>query len=133
MIKICCAYTDLPKERQGAAIFLSLEGQAQDAILELSEGEIASANGVKNIIDHLDKLFKKDETLQKYQALEAFETYHRPTNTTIQEFLIEFEKRYNKTKSYGTTMSDDLLAYRLLKSANLSQQHEQLAKVTVPD
>ena len=33
---------------------------------------------MKNIIDHLDKLFKKDETLQNYQAIEAFETYCRP-------------------------------------------------------
>ena len=30
-------------------------------------------------------------------------------------------------------MSVDLLAYRLLKSANLSEQHEQLAKATVND
>ena len=30
-------------------------------------------------------------------------------------------------------MSDDILAYRLLKSADLSEQHEQLAKATVSD
>ena len=30
-------------------------------------------------------------------------------------------------------MSDDILAYRLLKSANLSEQHEQLAKTTISD
>ena len=71
MIKIWCTYTDLPKERQGSAIFLSLEGEAQDAVLELGEGDISSETGVKNIIDRLDKCFKKDETLQKYQALEA--------------------------------------------------------------
>ena len=95
--------------------------------------QIPSETGVKNIIDHLHKLFKKDETLQKYQALEAFETYRRPTSSSIQEFLYEFEKRYNKTKSFGTTMQDDILAYRLLKSANLSEQHEQLAKAIVSD
>ena len=133
MIKIWCTYTDLPKERQGAAMFLSLEGEAQDTVLELSDGEISSETGVKNIIDRLEKLFKKDETLQKYQALEAFETYPRPTSSSIQEFLNEFEKGYNKTKSFGTTMPDDILAYCLLKSANLSEEHEQLAKATFTD
>ena len=64
MIKIWRTYTDLPKERQGAVIFLSLKGEAQDAVLELGEGEISSETGVKNIIDRLDKLFKKDGTLQ---------------------------------------------------------------------
>ena len=83
----------MPKERQGAAIFLSLEDEAQDAVLELSEGEISSETGVKNITDRLDKFFKKDETLQKYQALEAFETYRRSPSLSIQEFLNEFEKR----------------------------------------
>ena len=87
MIKIWCMYTDFPKERQGAAIFVSLEGETQDAVLELSEGEISSKTGVKKFIDRLDKLFKKDETLQKYQPLEAVETYHRSISYSIQEFL----------------------------------------------
>ena len=30
-------------------------------------------------------------------------------------------------------MSEDILAYRLLKSANLSERHEQLAKATASD
>ena len=51
----------------------------------------------------------------------------------MQEFLNEFTWRHNKTKSYGTTMSEDILAYRLLKSANFSEQHEQLAKATASD
>ena len=88
---------------------------------------------MKNIIDHLDKLFKKDETFQKYQALEAFDTYRGSTSSSIQKFLNEFEKRYNEIKSFETTKSDDILAYRLLKSANLPEQHEQLAKATVSD
>ena len=81
----------------------------------------------------LDKLFKKDETLQKYQALEVFETYRRPTSSSIQKFLNEFEKWYNKIKSFGTTIPDDIIAYCLLKCANLSEQHKQLAKAIVSD
>ena len=30
-------------------------------------------------------------------------------------------------------MSEDILAYRLLKSANLSNEHEQLIKATLPE
>ena len=117
--------TCLLKERQGA------EGEAQDAVLGLSEGKISSETRVKNIIDRLNKLFKKDEILQKYQALEAFETYHRPANAEIQEFFNKFEKRYNEIKSYGTTVSYDIFGYRLLKSTNLSEQYKQFDKATV--
>ena len=51
----------------------------------------------------------------------------------IQAYLNEFDKRLFKTKSYGTVTSDDILAYRLLKSANLSGYHEELVKATIPD
>ena len=133
LFKIWRMYTDLPKTRQGPALVLSLEGEAQDAALELSETEIAKENGADAILHRLDRLFKKDSTITKYQALEAFETFKRPSDMSIQSFLNEFEKRLFKTKSYGSVMSDDVLAYRLLKSANLSNNHEQLIKATLPE
>ena len=52
---------------------------------------------------------------------------------SIQTFLKEFDKRLYKTKSYGTVQSDDILAYRLLNSANLSNNHKELIKATIPE
>ena len=52
---------------------------------------------------------------------------------SIQAYLNELDKGFFKTKSHGTVMSDEILAYRLLKSANLSSYHEELVKATVPD
>ena len=48
-LKIWQAFTNLPKTKQGPAVFLSLEGKAREAILELEVDEISSENGV-NII-----------------------------------------------------------------------------------
>ena len=45
----------------------------------------------------------------------------------------EFEKRLYKTKSCGTEMSEDILAHRLLKSANLSNEDKQLIKAILPE
>ena len=44
--------------------------------------------------------------------------------------MIEFDKRHNKTQKLGTVMSDDLLEYKLIKSANLSGQDEKVVKAT---
>ena len=41
------------------------------------------------------------------------------------------KKRYHKTKSYETTTSDNVLAYRLLKAANLLTCDKQLVKHTI--
>ena len=112
---------------------LSLEDEALDAVLEIDDEDITKENGVDAIIERLNKLFKKDSTITKYQALETFETFRRPASMSIQAFLNEFDKRLYKTKSYGTVPPCDILAYRLLKSANLSNNHEELIKATIPE
>ena len=112
---------------------LSLEDEALDAVLQIDESDTSKENGVDFIIERLNRLFKKDSTVIKYQTLKAFMTFKRPSNMSIQPYLNEFDKRLFKTESYGTVISDDILAYRLLKSANLSSYHEELVKATIPD
>ena len=57
----------------------------------------------------------------------------KPSAMSIQAFLDKFDKRLFKTKTYGTTMSDDILVYLLLESANLSTHREELIKATILD
>ena len=51
---------------------LSLEDKVLDAVLEMDESDIIKENGVDFIIEYLNRLFKKDSTVIKYQTLEAF-------------------------------------------------------------
>ena len=50
LFRIWRMYAELPKTRQGPALVLSLEGEAQDAALELLEDKIAQENGVDAIL-----------------------------------------------------------------------------------
>ena len=129
-INIWCKITSIPKKDQGGAILLTLENEAEDKVLELDENDILCDQGVANIIKQLDKIYKKNETLEKFEALDSFETYRRQSEESINDFIIEFDKRLNRTKKLGTEMSNDLLAYRMIKSANLSEQDERLVKAT---
>ena len=63
-LNIWSKFTDLAKNKQGPAVFLSLEGEAQEAVLELAEDVITSDSGVKHIIERLDNIYKKDELLK---------------------------------------------------------------------
>ena len=110
---------------------MSLVGEPQDAVLELNSDSIPEKDDVDKIIARLNKIYKKDELTEKYDALEIFEKYKRQDNTTIRNFLTEFEKHFHKTRSYGTVMPDDLLVYCLIKSANLTTRDEQLVKATI--
>ena len=48
----------------------------------------------------------------------------------MSEYINEFERKYNKSKSHGSLMSPDILAYHLLNSANISDEHKKLARAT---
>ena len=49
------------------------------------------------------------------------------------DFINEFERMYHKLKQHKMELPDGVLAYRLLKSAHLSEQHEQLARATLTE
>ena len=78
-------------------------------------------------------MYLKGKTQSAFEALEAFENYKRPNELSIADFCNEFERLYNKTKAYGTTLSEDVLTFRLLKASNLSHHQEQLAKATITE
>ena len=74
-IRIWKEFTSLEAKKQGPALFLTLEDEAQDAVLKLETAKIKAVDGVEQIITCLDKLFLKDKTQSAFEALEAFEDY----------------------------------------------------------
>ena len=99
--------------------------------MRLDMDQIKCANGVKNILEITDDLFEKDKVTSMYECYRNFEDYRRPPGTTISDFVNEFERRLNKTKEYQIQMSENLLAFRLLKCSNISTNHEQLVRATI--
>ena len=57
LIKIWQQFTTLELEKQGPAIDLSLEGEARDAVLDLESNQRTDRNGLKTIIDRLNKIY----------------------------------------------------------------------------
>ena len=130
-IKVWQKLTELDVRKQGPAILLSLEGKAKDSVLELDIDDIAKDGGVLIIIAKLDKLYLKDKAQTAYEAYDKFEKFQRSSDMSIKDFVYEFERLHAKTTSYGSSMSSDILAYRLLKSANISNSHQQLIRATI--
>ena len=81
-------YTTVPKEKQGLALLLSLKDEAQDAVLELSREELYCEAGIDNCIKKLDNLFKRDDVLKRFGALDEFETYKRLDSTSMQKLSL---------------------------------------------
>lgn len=127
--QLCCR---LKKDQQGPALALSLQGKAKEAVLELEVEELASNDGVKLLLEKLDGLYKKDENQMIYMSLKSYEQHVRQKNQTIDDYINEFERRYNKLKTYGIIYPDTAVAYRLLEGANVTEESNKLVRTTVP-
>ncbi|XP_057296098.1 uncharacterized protein LOC130625028 [Hydractinia symbiolongicarpus] len=130
-VQIWQALTELKAEKQGPAIFMGLRGKAKESVLELDIEQISAATGVKAITNRLDKIYLKDENQTAYLAYETFEKFKRPPEMSMNDYLIEFERLYHKIQGHNMVLPDGVLAYRVLQSANLTPEQQQLARATL--
>ena len=112
-------------------VFLSLEGKAREAVLELDSAVLNSEDGMKNLYEKLDTLFLEDINQSAFQAYKTFESYWRPPGTSLEDFPIDFGRHVAKLKDSNILLPEPVFAFRALKSANLTSDNEKLAKATV--
>ena len=126
------AITDVAKEKQGGLLTLRLDDVTQEEIYEeVTTDELKAEDGATKVLNKLDGKFLKDKSLSAYETYEDFEKYKRPENVSITDYCAEFERRLAKVKAKGTQISTEVLAYRLIKSANVTASQEQLIKATI--
>ena len=123
--------TDIPVAKQGAHIYLSLEGNARLCCKSIDPESIKGESGVKTITDKLKSLYAKDEEQLAFQAYEDFESFSRPGDMNVVEYLNEWQRLYERIKAKKMELPDGVLAYRVLKSANLSNEKQTLVRATI--
>ena len=132
MVKWWQLQTDLAKEKQGIALACSLEGKALDAVLTLDDKDINAEGGVDAIIKKLDDVFKKNTLTQKIEDIEKFENLTR-NETTIKEYLADFDKCVNKLKVHKIVYPTDVIGFKLLRGAKIPPNEEQIIRATITD
>jgi hypothetical protein len=98
-INIWSDVTDVPKEKQGGVVFLTLVGKAQATVRAgVTRDEMKAADGLTKIITCLDGLYLEDATRSAFSSYEHFVDFKRAADMSIEHFLIEFNIRYRKIK-----------------------------------
>ena len=100
--------TDVKPEKQGATVFLSLKGKSREAVLEMTAAEISTATGLDAIVAKLDTLWKEDENLEAFNAYERFEKFKRPSEMSVTEYIITFERLNNKLTATNTVLPEGI-------------------------
>ena len=118
-------------EEEGVIIYRTLTGRAKASCKDLTPAQIGSANGLKEIKKRLDKIYLPELNQRVFVVLDTFEKFKRSGSMTMSNFITEFENLHNTVKTHNITYPDGVLAYRLMKAANISPEHERLCKATV--
>lgn len=130
-LEIWSDFTDLAPEKQGGALFLTLSGKARQAVLSGVPRDLLKAkDSLQAITECLDELYLKDESQCGFAAFDEFTAYRRPLSAKIEDYLVEFNLKYNKIKSYNMTLPEGVLAYYLLKCANLPEEQANICRAT---
>ena len=122
--------TDLPKEKQGSVLYLSLPEKIRTQLESIAVDDLNKDDGLDTVITKLKELYSPSEELRAFHAYEEFETYRRPNNMSIKDFINEFERRMQKCVGYKIVLGDSVLAYQVLKNANLPNDKRSLALAT---
>ena len=106
-------------------------GKARQAVLaEVTRDELKKETGLEAVLKCLDELYLKDDDQSGYAAYDDFTNYRRPVNTSIQDYIVDFNIKYGKIKSFKMELPDSVLAYYLLKCANLTEEQKNICRAT---
>ena len=121
--------TQIPKKSQAEVVVYNLEGHKsrikEKVVLNIGEKIKDSEEGIDELIKFLDTIYKKDEMADAWTKYKNFQKIKRIGNSTINDFISEFEKEYILAKSAGCEYSDTLIAFRLLEATVLSDMDEK--------
>ena len=116
--------TDLKKDKQAAAVALSLKGALRDIAISMNLNELNTDDGMSILLAELDKHFKKEACDLAFDAYKKFEGFQRMPDQSMLDYIIEFEKRYNEMKTYDMELPVNVRGCKLLESAGLDQREK---------
>ena len=121
--------TTLSKVKQGIAIALTLpddESSVREKVFdELSIADLKSEDGLDKLIAFLDKILGKDDLEDILEKFEDFEDFRRGDENTS-DYIAKFDQKYSRIKKKGLKLPSEILAFKLLKRANLSKEEKLL-------
>ena len=134
--------TDLPKQKQGNFIVLSLPNKSKfgddikERVLEtLSEEDLKSEDGLSKVIGFLDQELGKNAVDDIIEKWEEFDNCKKQDNQTVEDFISDFESKYNRIKASGSKLPEEILAYMIMKRGGLTHMEKMLiiARIDMED
>ena len=94
-------------------------------------GDTVKVSGVKRLLEVLDAIYLEDLHKEKFKAYCGYRNFKRVKSQNVHDFLLNYEAKKRHLESHGITLPEEICAFDLLASVNLSSEQESLANCTV--
>ena len=121
--------TEMSKEKQALAVALNLPENDKWKIKEKVFGDLEldvlnSENGMSVLFEFLDEYLLEDELMDSWNKFEDFEKFERKPGQNIREYVADFDLKFRKLEKLRIKLPPEILAFKLLRNANLSKQEK---------
>ena len=128
--------TEMSKEKQALAVALNLPEDDKWKIKEKVFGELEldvlnSENGMSVLFEFLDEYLLEDELMNRWNTFEDFEKFERKPGQNIREYVADFDLKFRKLEKIHIKLPPEILAFKLLRNANLSKQERMFVLTCV--
>ena len=123
--------TDISVDKQGIVIALTLPNDDKHKIQEevfsqIGREKLSQENGLNTLINFLDSKLMKDDLSDSLEKFEEFEDFQRVNGQNITEYIAAFDSRYRKMEKFKIKLPSEILAFKLLRRANISKEEKML-------
>ena len=103
-----------------------LWAQHASTALQIGLEDLKKDDGLDILIDFLDSQLMKDELSDSLEKFEEFEDIQRTSGQSITEYIATFDSRYRKIEKLNMKLPSEILAFKLLRKANISKEEKML-------
>lgn len=135
--------TTVEEKRQAGTIIFCLPPKAKAEALEIPVSELQDGktvtidghekklSGIECLLEVLDKIYLEDIAKEKFKCYDKFRKMLRPDDQSIKDFTLDFEKAVKRLEEHEIKLPSAVLAYELLRSANVSEYQYSVAVAIV--
>ncbi len=134
---------DKKKQALQLALKIKCETISQAVFAKITTANMNADDGVTSLIAQLDKICMANTVEGVFSAIENFEQFRRTQGMTFANYLEEFERlkglvdEHMPIKAPGSNekrdCTDSILAFRMMKQANLVESEELMVRAHVKD
>ena len=130
LVETWCQVTNVPREKQGGVLLISLQDKPLQICLSISKNIIASTSGVEAILSTLEKVYEDLSGSSSYKLFSSLANIVRESGERLRAFIQRFDTHLDKMSNANFNIPDEVLTYQFLKGCGLSDANKQLISVS---